>query len=95
MTRARHFDPRSFDEVGDLLDRSRTREQVSLQVGAVQLAEHRELLVGLDAFGDDAQAEVLGERETAATIAVSSRSVPIARTNDLSILRMLIGKARR
>ena len=49
---------------------------------AVQLHERRELLFGLDAFGDDVEPEVPREASTAATMAVSSRSVPIVRTND-------------
>ena len=43
---------RRSDEVGRLFDRSRMGEQVALQIGALQLEEHRQLLAVLDAFHD-------------------------------------------
>ena len=74
----------------------RPREQEALRVLALELAQQVELPLGLDALGDDAHAELVGEADDRAHDLQRARGrVPIESTNERSILSASPGKPRR
>ena len=73
------------------LARQRAREQITLAVLAAQVSQVRELVLGLDPFGDDFELQSLASAMIVRAISVFSPLGPIRQMNDRSILSTLHG----